>query len=156
MSSATGVAADDLKRFSLLSELSEEDREILGEELEGLEVEAGTELYDEGEQGDGLYFVAEGEVRVESTHTGASAVFGPGSSMGAFSLVASGPRETRAAASQRSHLLVLRRSAFRRFAEAEPRAACRLLEAILRETARLGREVLVGAQAGVDPRRGDH
>lgn len=156
MSSATGVAAVDLKRFSLLSEFSEEDREILGEELESLEVEAGTELYDEGEQGDGLYFVAEGEVRVESTHTGASAVFGPGSSMGAFSLVASGPRETRASVSQRSHLLVLRRSAFRRFAEAEPRAACRLLEAILRETARLGREVLVGAQADVDPRRGDH
>ena len=156
MSFATGVAVGDLKRFSLLSELSEEDREILAEELEGLEVEAGTELYDEGEQGDGLYFVVEGEVRVESTHTGASAVFGPGSSMGAFSLVASGPRETRAAASQRSRLLVLRRSTFRRFAEVEPRAACRLLEAILRETARLGREVLVGARADVDPRRGDH
>ena len=41
MSSATGVAAVDLKRFSLLSEFSEEDREILGEELESLEVEAG-------------------------------------------------------------------------------------------------------------------
>ena len=146
----------DLKQFSLLSELSEEDRETLGEELEELEVEAGTELYDEGEQGDGLYFVTAGEVRVESTHTGASAVFGPGSAMGAFSLVASGPRETRAVASQRSRLLVLRRSTFRRFAEAEPRAACRLLEAILRETARLGREVLVGAQAHIDPRRGDH
>lgn len=152
MSSTTGEPALDLKRFSLLSELSEEDREIIGEELEGLEVEAGAELYDEGEQGDGLYFVAEGEVRVESTHTGASAVFGPGSAMGAFSLVSSGPRETRASASQRSRLLVLRRSTFRRISEAEPRAACRLLEAILRETARLGREVLVGAQADIDPR----
>ncbi len=156
MSSTTGEPALDLKRFSLLSELSEEDREIIGEELEGLEVEAGAELYDEGEQGDGLYFVAEGEVRVESTHTGASAVFGPGSAMGAFSLVASGSRETRASASQRSRLLVLHRSTFRRIAEAEPSAACRLLEAILRETARLGREVLVGAQADIDPRRGDH
>ncbi len=156
MSSTTGEPALDLKRFSLLSELSEEDREIIGEELEGLEVEAGAELYDEGEQGDGLYFVAEGEVRVESTHTGASAVFGPGSAIGAFSLVASGPRETRASASQRLRLLVLRRSAFRRISEAEPRVACRLLEAILRETARLGREVLVGAQADIDPRRGDH
>ncbi len=57
----------------------------------------------------------------------------------------------RAETTSRTQLLVLRRSAFRRFADAEPRAACRLLEAILRETARLGREAVAAARRGVDP-----
>jgi CRP-like cAMP-binding protein len=58
----------------------------------------------------------------------------------------------RAETTSRTRILVLRRSSFRRFADAEPRAACRLLEAILRETSRLGREAIAGATAGdVDP-----
>jgi hypothetical protein len=57
----------------------------------------------------------------------------------------------RAETTSRTRLLVLRRSAYQRFAAAEPRGACRLLEAILRETASLGREALAeAARGGVD------
>jgi len=73
---------------------------------------------------------------------------GPGASLGAFSLVASGSREVRAETTSQTRILVLRRSSFRRFADAEPRAACRLLEAILRETSRLGREAIASTTAG--------
>lgn len=141
----------DLKRFTLLSELEEPEREAVAEELEEVVLEAGTLVFDEGEQGEGLLFVAEGGVRVESSRATQPAELGPGASLGAFSLVTSGPREARAETTSRSRLLVLRRSAFRRLAGAEPRAACRLLEAILRETARLGREALDDeAGLGVD------
>jgi CRP-like cAMP-binding protein len=146
----------DLKRLTLLAELEESERQAVAEELEPLDLEAGTLLFEEGEQGEGLLFIVEGGVRVESFRTQRDVELGPGAALGAFSLVASGPREVRAETTSRTRILVLRRSSFRRFANAEPRAACRLLEAILRETSRLGREALVGATAGdVDPVRRD-
>jgi CRP-like cAMP-binding protein len=137
------VSEHDLKRFTLLAELAEDERAAVAEELESLEVEAGTELFEEGEQGEGLLFVARGGVRVDSSRFAGGLDLGPGASLGAFSLVASGAREVHAETTSRSTLLVLRRSAFRRFADAHPRAACRLLEAILRETTRVGREALL-------------
>jgi CRP-like cAMP-binding protein len=142
------VTGLDLKRFTLLAELEDADREAVAEELEYLQLEAGTQLFEEGEQGEGLLFVAEGGVRVTSSHAPREVEFGPGASLGAFALVTSGPRAACAETTSRSRILVLRRSAFRRFADAEPRAACRLLEAILRETARLGREVIAGGEPG--------
>jgi CRP-like cAMP-binding protein len=142
----------DLKRLTLLAELEEDEQRAVAEQLEPLDLEPGTLIFDEGEQGEGLVFVAEGSVRVESFRAQRGVELGPGASLGAFSLVASGPREVRAETTSRTRLLVLRRSAFRRFADTEPRAACRLLEAILRETARLGRVAIARAAAGdVDP-----
>jgi len=142
----------DLKRLTLLAELEEVERQAVAEELEPLDLEAGTLLFDEGEQGEGLLFIVEGGVRVESFRTQRGLDLGPGAALGAFSLVASGPREVRAETTSRTRMLVLRRSSFRRFADSEPRAACRLLEAILRETSRLGREALASATTGdVDP-----
>lgn len=146
----------DLKRFHLLAELEASEREAVADELEWLELAAGTVLFDEGEQSEGLLFVAEGGVRVESARAGEGVDLGPGAALGALSLAASGPREVRAETTSRSRILVLRRSAFRRFADAQPRAACRLLEAILRDTARLGREALAfAAWPAVDRLRSD-
>ena len=146
------MSALDLKRLTLLAELEEAERQAVAEELEPLALEAGTLLFDEGEQGEGLLFIVEGGVRVESFRTQPGLELGPGAALGAFSLVASGPREVRAETTSRTRVLVLRRSSFRRFADAEPRAACRLLEAILRETSRLGRQALESATTGdVDP-----
>ena len=142
----------DLKRLTLLAELEEAERQAVAEELEPLDLEPGTLLFDEGEQGEGLVFIAEGGVRVESFRAQRGVELGPGASLGAFSLVSSGPREVRAETTSRTRILVLRRSSFRRFADAEPRAACRLLEAILRETSRLGREAIASTATGdVDP-----
>ena len=137
----------DLKAFSLLAELETAEREALCEVLEELHLEGGSVLFEEGESGEGLLFVAEGGVRVQSSREEEAVVLSPGASLGAFSLVVSGRREARAETTSRSHILVLRRSAFRRFRETDPRAACRLLEAILRETALLSREALEGLEA---------
>lgn len=140
----------DLKAFSLLAGLEAAEREALCEVLEELRLDAGTVLFEEGDPGEGLLFLSEGGVRVQSSRGEDAVTLSTGASLGAFSLVLSGRREARAETTSRSHILVLRRSAFRRFRETDPRAACRLLEAILRETAGLSREALeVRAQVGV-------
>jgi len=145
----------ELKRFQLLAELDEAERDAIAEVLEQVELDPGVELFAVGEQSEGLCFVAAGGVRIDSGRVGATGLeLGPGAALGAWSLVTGGTREVRAETTSRSRILVLRRSTFRRFADEAPRAACRLLEAILRDTARLGREALLHAPVGVvDPER---
>lgn len=132
----------DLKQFSLFAEFEAAELEALEEVLEDLHLDAGTLLFEEGERGEGLLLVAEGCVQVRSSRDEEAVMLPPGASLGAFSLVESGPREAEAETTSRSHILLLRRSAFGRLRETDPRAACRLLEAILRETAKLSREAL--------------
>ena len=147
-----GGSAKGLEAFGLLAELEEGEREALADLLEELRLEPGTRLFEEGEPSDGLLLVAEGRVRIESSRAGDRAELGPGATLGAFSLVVSGEREARAETVSRSRILVLRRDAFRRFCDESPRAACRLLEAIVREAARLSRAVLGRAGTShVDP-----
>ncbi len=145
------MRAADLKRVQLLAELDEEQREAIVGELEDLRLDAGCVLFEEGELGEGALFLLEGRVRLSSSRCAVGVDVGPGAALGVMALAASGPREARAETTARSRLLVLRRSAFRRFCDAEPRAACRLLEALLREIAQRGREALAFAAPGVDP-----
>ena len=134
----------DLKRFALFEELSEEEREVLAEGIERIELEPGDVLFREQEEGGGLVLLVEGRVRLESSRAGELGSVGPGTALGAVSLVAVGPREASAVAESACSILLLRRSAFRRLADDTPRAACRLAEAIAREAAALLR-------AGLEP-----
>lgn len=145
----------DLRAFPLLADLEDAERSAVGSVLEELRLEPGTVLFEEGEQSEGLLFVAEGGVCIGSSRDADRVELGPGASLGAFSLVAGGSRETRAETSSRSRILVLRRSTYRRLSQEEPRAACGLLEAILRETASLSRSALGPAGGHVDPRESD-
>ena len=117
-----------------------------------LELDAGTCLFDEGQEGDALLLIAKGGITIESSRFDGATELGEGEALGALALVQQGPRQVRAETASRSRILVLSRSAFQRIAAEEPRIACRLLEAILRETARLGREAVErGMLAPVDP-----
>ena len=144
----------ELKRLQLVTELSPEGRAALAPHLEPLTLAAGSVLFSEGEVGEGAFFVRSGAIRLSSSRAGEQVEVGPGSALGAFSLVDAGPREVSATALRDAELLVLRRSAFRRFRDDEPRAACALLEAILRESARLGRAAW--AEADEDAHAGEH
>jgi len=140
------VSAVELKRFTLFEELSEEEREVLSEEIERIELEPGDVLFREHEEASGLVLLVEGRVRLESQRVGELGSVGPGSALGAVSLVTVGPREASAIAESACSVYLLRRSTFRRLANDAPRAACRLAEAIARETAaflRAGLEPLV-------------
>jgi NTE family protein len=139
---------DPLEAFPLLARLRGAERETLARALATLEVEAGTLLFDEGDPALGLVLVAEGRVRVASRRSGVQGELGPGASLGAFSLAAAGVREARAETTSRSRLLLLDRDAYERLVADAPRTACRLLEGVLADTARL----LRGAGgASVDP-----
>jgi CRP-like cAMP-binding protein len=138
------VSAVDLKRFALFEELSEEEREVLADGIERIELEPGDVLFREQEEGSGLVLLVEGRVRLESSRVGELGSVGPGTALGAVSLVAVGPREASAVAESACSILLLRRSAFRRLVEDTPRAACRLAEAIARDAAALLR-------AGLEP-----
>jgi CRP-like cAMP-binding protein len=110
-----------------------------------------------GDPADGLLLVVDGRVALSSEPHGARGEFGPGDALGANSLVGDGVRVARAETLSRARLLHLGRDAFQRFADVQPRAACRLLEALLREQAHVTREALelVGATLVDRPAAGD-
>jgi len=136
------VSGADLARFPLLAALADAEREALARVLEPLELEAGACLFDAGDPSDGLLLVADGRVALSSESHAAHGEFGPGESLGANSLVSEGRRAARAETLSRTRVLRLGRDAFRGFADAQPRAACRLLEALLREQSRVTHEAL--------------
>lgn len=129
----------DLKRFALLGELSEEERDVVADELEAMSIAEGEVLFEEGEESHGLVLVVEGRFRLESRRTGSLGAAHPGQVLGAASLVAIGTREATAVAETASRVLLLRRSSFRRLVEDAPRAACRLAEAVATDLAALVR-----------------
>ena len=146
-----------LERFDLLAGLGENDREALAGALVTLDLEAGHKLFDIGDPADAMLLVADGRIGLASDPHAARGEFGPGDVLGANALVEAGVRVARAETLSRARVLHLGRDAFQRFADAQPRAACRLLEALLREQARTTREALelVGAALVDRPSRAD-
>ena len=136
------MRGSDLERFPLLAGLGAAEREALAGVLESLELEAGARLFDAGDPADGLLMVADGRVAHSSQPHAVDGEFGPGESFGANSLVSEGRRAARAETLSRARVLRLGRDAFRSFADAQPRAACRLLEALLREQAHITHEAV--------------
>jgi len=138
------VSAPALEGFALLAGLDPEERARIAAELDCLELGPGYRVCGEGDEGEGLLFVAEGRVRVASAAGGAvlAAELGPGATLGGLSLIAPGARRVSVETLSRSRLFLLRRSAYQRLVASAPRAACRLLEALLRESAGLEGELL--------------
>jgi CRP-like cAMP-binding protein len=151
------VKGADLERFPLLAALDDAEREALAQVLEALELEAGARLFDAGDPADGLLLVADGRIALSSDTHDARGEFGPGETFGASSLFSEGRRAARAETLSRARVLRFRRDAFRSFADAQPRAACRVLEALLREQSRMTHEAVQRMSAGpVDrPAAGD-
>ena len=97
-----GIARDGLERIA----------EIASEETH----EAGRFIFREGEQGDKLYLILEGKVRIsrrlEGTGEEALAVLGPGEAFGEMSLLDEVPRSADAVVHETCKVLVLAREAF--------------------------------------------
>jgi CRP-like cAMP-binding protein len=146
--------AVELRGFPLLASLDDAEREALAGALEALDLERGKRLFDIGDPADGLLLVAAGRVGLASDAHGARGEFGPGAALGANSLFDDGVRAARAETLSRARVLHLGREAYRRFADAQPRAACRLLEALLREQAHTTREALARVEAALVDRPG--
>ncbi len=142
--------ASELKPFRLLAELSANDREAIAEHLESDDMKKGARLFAQGDEADGLALIVTGRVQIEREGKGALGTLGDGAVLGALSLVTVGPREVTAVAQSKCQVLWLRRTAFHRLMENAPRAASRLLEAILSDVGSMLRQGLerFGARSG--------
>lgn len=131
----------DLKRFTLLAELSDDDRDALVELLEIVELKAGKSAFREGAEADGLVLLAEGTMNLKSKRYGGfvGTLTAP-YHLGATSLFAMGQREVTALADGPCTIWRLSRTGLSRLAEDAPRAAFRLAEAAVVELAGLTRQ----------------
>ena len=127
------MSPGDLKRFAPFAEFNESEGELLEELLERRLLVAGEVAFTEGDEADGLVLVESGELAIESSRAGELGRVGPGRHFGGLSLASLGRRELSLTATQPSTLLLLPRSSFLRLSEDAPRAATRLLEALLRD-----------------------
>jgi CRP-like cAMP-binding protein len=136
------VSESDLKRFSLLSDLTDSDREVVAALLEPIELVPGRQCFREGQEAEGLLLIDRGELRLESQRSGELGTSGEGTSLGGLSLLVVGPREVTAIAVAPTRVLQLSRAAFLRLAEDHPRTGLRLAQAIAAEFAGAVREDL--------------
>ncbi len=136
------MTPSDLKRFPLLAELSDDDREVLFDLLEPQSFRPGRSVFRETAEADSLVFIVSGTVRLSSQRRADLGTVGEGSVLGGAALLAMGQREATAKAEETCEVLVLERTAYRRLVEDYPRTACRLTEAIAQDLASLLREAL--------------
>jgi CRP-like cAMP-binding protein len=136
------VSEIDLKRFPLLSDLTDSDREAVAELLEPIELVPGRQCFREGQEAEGLLLIDRGELRLESERGGELGASGEGTAIGGLSLLVVGPRELTAIAVAPTRVLQLSRSSFLRLAEDYPRTGLRLAQAIMAEFAGAVREGL--------------
>lgn len=137
------MSPDDLKRYSLLAEFSEDDRDALADLLEERKLPNGKSAFREGADGEGLILLTQGRLKLKSKRTGnVVGVLEAPAHLGAASLFAFGKREVTALADGPAMIQVLPRSGLPRLAGDAPRAAFRLAEAVACELACLARHAL--------------
>jgi CRP-like cAMP-binding protein len=148
------LKGSELKGFACFSDLSDEERDVFADAVNELELEAGEEIFREGDEADGLVLLVHGRLRLERRAEGLSGMIGPGAALGALSLVGAGRREVSAFADVPCRVLWLPRRAFHRVAEDSPRAAFRFIEHVLTELVAMVRPGLARLLDGaVDPPR---
>lgn len=134
---------DELKRFALLAEFSEEDREALAELLQERSLPDGKSVFREGDESEGLVLLHSGQLRLTSERTGGTlCLLEAPQHLGAASLFAFGRREATAKAQGPCTVWLLSRSGLTRLADDAPRAAFRIAEAVAGELSSLVRRGL--------------
>lgn len=136
-----------LKRFALLAELSDEERDALSDVLEKRILPNGKSVFREGAESDGLVLLEKGRLKLKSRRTGGIVgILDAEDHLGAASLFAPVKREVSAMADGSCTIWTLSRSGLARLADDAPRAAFRLAEAVAGELVGLlrpGLETLV-------------
>jgi CRP-like cAMP-binding protein len=134
------VKPEDLKRFAMLVEFSEDERGFLAELLEKRDLPKGRSAFREGSESEGLVLLEKGRLKLKSRRTGG--VIGTLEApehLGAASLFALGKREVTALADGPCTIWTLSRSSLSRLLDDSPRAAFRLAEAVASELGSLVR-----------------
>ncbi len=125
------MKTSELKRFRILQELSEEERELIEEILEERGLADGETLFAEGDEAEFLVLVSNGALVLTSREEQGVAL--PGTSLGECALFSFGMRRVRAVSQGSTIVWLLRREDFRRLVDDYPRTAFRIAEAVLGE-----------------------
>ncbi len=145
---------DVLKRFALLLEFSEEERDALTDVLEKRILPSGKSVFREGAESEGLVLLEKGSLKLKSKRTGGVVgVLEAQEHLGGASLFSLGKREVTALADGPCTVWTLSRSGLSRLLDDSPRAAFRLAEAVANEMVGLIKpslDVLVENAAGRD------
>jgi SulP family sulfate permease len=125
----------DLAANNLCIDLGQETLEVLAGVLHPLSLDRKAKVYIQGEHGEALYLVLEGEVETRLPtgryHYKRIAKIGPGGYFGNLAFLQPGPRSTTAIVTRKARLLVLDRAALQMLEQrGENRAALRILESI--------------------------
>jgi signal transduction histidine kinase len=124
---------DELRRVPLFAGLSEEDLERLYQMAETISVPAGQLVLQEGDPGDALYVVLDGELEITKRQGGQDillAVSRAGEFLGEMSLLEQRPRSASVRTLQESRLLVISQAAFQTLLSCSPSAPLRILHTL--------------------------
>ena len=88
---APDTKLETLKAVPLFSSMRRKDLEAVGRLADTVEIPAGKALMRQGDNGDEMYVIASGSVRVERNGT-EIATLGPGQAVGEMALLSEGPR----------------------------------------------------------------
>jgi signal transduction histidine kinase len=130
---AKELSKDVLRRLPLFAGLSEDDLERLYHMAEPVFIPEGTRFIQEGDPGDTLYIVLDGEVEVTMRQGGQDvvlAVRGDGEFFGEMSLLDGAPRNASLRTLRDSHLLAISQAAFSTLLACSPSAPLSMLHTV--------------------------
>jgi len=131
--SVAGLKAGSLRRVKIFADLTEEQLERFVAFMEIERVRQWAEIVKQGEQGDAMYLVVEGELRVRMMIGGKESILvtlGPGEFFGEISLFDRGPRSADVVANTDSMLLKISAKKFERLISQAPDLAAPFLFAM--------------------------
>jgi signal transduction histidine kinase len=125
---------DELRRVPLFAGLSEEDLKQLYQMAETVTVPAGQLVLQEGDPGDALYVVLDGELEITKRQGGQDillAVSRAGEFLGEMSLLEQTPRAASVRTLRESRLLVITQTAFQTLLSCSPSVPLRILHTLI-------------------------
>jgi CRP/FNR family cyclic AMP-dependent transcriptional regulator len=134
------VDIDVVRRAPLFVALDDEAAGALMESMTTSRLERGDILFREGDQGDRLYVIGEGKIKLGRTSVDGRenllAILGPGEMFGELSLFDPGPRTATATAVAETQLIALGHEDLNAFLSGRPAVAANLLTALARRLRR--------------------
>src|SRR5215218_6349173 len=124
---------DELRKIPLFADLSEEDLEQLYQMAETVSIPAGQLVLREGDPGDSLYVVLDGQLEVTKRHGMQDvllAVYKAGQFFGEMALLEQAPRSASVRTLRESRLLVISQAAFQTLLSCSPSAPFKILRTV--------------------------
>jgi len=124
---------DELRKIPLFADLSEEDLEQLYKMAETVSIPAGHLVLREGDPGDSLYVLLDGELEVikrQGSQDILLAVYKPGQFFGEMALLEQAPRSASVRTLRESRLLVISQAAFQTLLSCSPSAPMKILHTV--------------------------